>query len=46
MFYTGNGDVQGSHPETIVVEKPASANTLVTAMTGLTMPYTEEFAAA
>ena len=46
MFYTGNGDVQGSYPETVVVEKPASAKTLVTAMAGLTMPRTEESAAA
>ena len=34
MFYTGNVDVQVSYPETIVVEKPASAKALVTAMTG------------
>jgi DNA-binding response OmpR family regulator len=46
MFYTGNGDVQGSYPGTVVVEKPASGKTLVTAMAGLTMPRTEEFAAA
>ena len=46
MFYTGNVDVQVSYPETIVVEKPASAKTLVMAMTGLTMPRTEDFAAA
>ena len=46
MFYTGNGDVQGSYPETVVVEKPASAKTLVTAMAGLTMPCTQESAAA
>jgi hypothetical protein len=46
MFYTGNGDVQSSYPETVVVEKPASAKTLVTAMTGLAMPHTEASAAA
>jgi DNA-binding response OmpR family regulator len=46
MFYTGNVDVQVSYPETIVVEKPASAKALVTAMTGLTMPHREAFAAA
>jgi DNA-binding response OmpR family regulator len=46
MFYTGNGDVQSSYPGTIVVEKPASAKMLVTAVTELTMPRTEEFAAA
>jgi len=46
MFYTGNVDVQVSYPETVVVEKPASAKALVTAMAGLTMPHTEELAAA
>ena len=46
MFYTGNVDVQVSYPETIVVEKPASAKALVTAMTGLTKSRTEELAAA
>jgi CheY-like chemotaxis protein len=35
MFYTGYGDVQGSHPHAVVVHKPASASALLTAMAGL-----------
>ena len=33
MFYTGHGHIRGSFPDT--VEKPASGNTLLTAMAGL-----------
>jgi DNA-binding response OmpR family regulator len=35
MFYTGFADVQGSYPEAVVVQKPASANALISAMAGL-----------
>ena len=41
MFYTGHGHVQGSYPEAVVVEKPASGNTLLTAMAALAVPHTE-----
>jgi len=46
MFYTGHGHVQGSYPDAVVVEKPASGNTLLTAMAALGVTRTETIAAA
>ena len=46
MFYTGHGHVQGSYPDAVVVEKPASGNTLLTAMAALGVRPTEAVAAA
>lgn len=46
MFYTGYGDVQEEHPYTVVVEKPATADALLTAMAGLVEPVTSDSLAA
>jgi len=35
MFYTGYGDVQMTYPEAVVVEKPATAAALLSAISGL-----------
>jgi CheY-like chemotaxis protein len=35
MFYTGYGDVQLTYPEAVVVEKPATASALLSAVAGL-----------
>ena len=37
MFYTGYGDLQESFPQAVVVQKPASADTLLTALATLVM---------
>jgi DNA-binding response OmpR family regulator len=44
MFYTGHVHVQGSYPKTVVVQKPASGDALVTAIAGLVMPRTDGLA--
>jgi DNA-binding response OmpR family regulator len=46
MFYTGHGHVQGSYPDAVVVEKPASGNTLLTAIAALGETPREPVAAA
>jgi DNA-binding response OmpR family regulator len=46
MFYTGHGHVQGSYPDAVVVEKPASGGTLLTAIAALGVTSTEAVAAA
>ena len=46
MFYTGYGDVQDNHPYTVVLEKPATANALLTAMARLVEPVTSDSLAA
>jgi hypothetical protein len=38
MFYTGFGDLEGSYPNAMVVQKPSTARALLTAMTGLVEP--------
>ena len=35
MFYTGYGDVRMRYPEAVVVEKPATAAALLSAVAGL-----------
>ena len=45
MFYTGHGDVQGRYPEAVVVDKPASGSTLLTAMAALAPSQREPVAA-
>src|SRR5436190_8913723 len=40
MFYTGYADVQRTYPEAVVVQKPATANALLTAIMGLVEPRT------
>ena len=45
MFYTGHNHVQGSYPETVVVVKPASGSTLLTAIAALGATSTEPVAA-
>ena len=46
MFYTGHRLVQGSYPDAVVVEKPASGNMLLTAIAALGVTSTEAVAAA
>ena len=46
MFYTGYADVQDDHPYTVVVEKPATADALLTAMAGLVEPVASDSLAA
>jgi len=45
MFYTGHGHVRGSYPDAVVVEKPASGSTLLTAMAALAASQREPVAA-
>ena len=35
MFYTGYDDIQRSYPDAVVVQKPATAHALLTAMASL-----------
>ena len=44
MFYTGYDDVQGSHPETVIVQKPACGTTLLNAIADLFVPLTHQAA--
>ena len=46
MFYTGNGGVQESYPGTVVVQKPATRDTLVTAIGNVLKTRTGEIVAA
>jgi DNA-binding response OmpR family regulator len=46
MFYTGHGHVQESYPGTVVVEKPASGDALLTALARLAAPPTDALVAA
>ena len=45
MFYTGYDDIQGSYPDAVVVQKPATAHALLTAMASL-VPLRPEVLAA
>jgi hypothetical protein len=44
MFYTGYGDLQGTYPDAVVVQKPATADTLLTAMATLVAPHIDAVA--
>jgi DNA-binding response OmpR family regulator len=46
MFYTGHRHVQESYPGTVVVEKPASGDALVTALARLAVKSTDALADA
>ena len=44
MFYSGYSDIQRTYPDAVIVQKPASANALLTAMAGLVAPPAEALA--
>jgi DNA-binding NtrC family response regulator len=44
MFYTGYGDLEGSYPTAVVVQKPSTARALLRAMAGLVEPGTHVLA--